>query len=126
MTVYADEQFYNDIYRQSGDPCIPPELFDIYARKGSRYIDQFVFGNLDGCEDVPTAVKHCCCELAETLYRLDNGVPLSGITTEKVGDVTISYAGADTQQKTMVSTVKNIVYAWLGDTGLLHRGGRLC
>ena len=45
---------------------------------------------------------------------------------EKVGDVTVNYESAETLRRALPRRMKSVVYSWLADTGLLHRGGDLC
>lgn len=124
MTVYADYNFYTSSYVTEGEPLISSAFFDVYAAKASAYINQYTFGNIG--DSVPAAVKFCCCDLAEVLFKLDYGKQGEGITSEKIGDITVNYASADSQRQALPQTIKSVVYAWLADTGLLYRGGRLC
>ena len=124
MTVYANSDYYARTYLNGRAAVISSEPFPFYARKASSYIDQYTFGNIG--EDIPDAVRLCCCELAEVLFTLENGrAAQQGISSEKVGDWTVSYESGTERQKLLPQRVKAVVYAWLADTGLLHRGGRL-
>ena len=124
MTVYADDRYYSVNYRGDTARLIPIELFDIYARKASAYINQYTFGNIG--ENVSDAVRSCCCELAEAIYQLDSGAAAQGVVSEKVGDISRSYESGEARRQSLPATVRSIVYSWLADTGLLFRGGRLC
>lgn len=123
MTVYATSGFYQREYLSGKEAVIPSSMFPYYARKASGYIRQYTFDNIG--ETVPECVKLCCCELAEALYRLDSNQSVNGgISSEKVGDISVSYADAEELRGSLLDTVKDIIYAWLSDSGLLYRGGR--
>ncbi len=124
MTEYADTDFYTITYCEYNEPIIPIELFGLYAKKASASINRYTFGNIG--EEVPEAVKLCCCDLAEALYNIDSRVSGSGVTSEKVGDVTVNYESGELRRQNLPKTVRSIIYSWLADTGLLHRGGDLC
>ena len=124
MTVYADNEFYTGTYRKNNNPLVPIELFGFYARKASSYINQYTFDNIG--ENVPNTVKLCCCDLAEALYNIDNSLSAGGISSERVGDVSVNYESEEIKRQNLPKTVRNIIYSWLGDTGLLFSGGRLC
>lgn len=125
MAAYADDIFYHHNYLPfDGVPVIPPGAFEFYARKASAYIRQYTLDNIG--EDVPEAVKMCCCELAEILYDQQRTKAAQGIASEKVGDASVSYESAESQRQALPKTIKSVVYSWLADTGLLYRGGSLC
>jgi hypothetical protein len=125
MAAYADDIFYHHNYLPfDGAPVIPPGVFEFYARKASAYIRQYTLDNIG--EDVPEAVKMCCCELAEILYNQQHTKAAQGIASEKVGDASVSYESAESQRQALPKTIKSVVYSWLADTGLLYRGGGLC
>lgn len=124
MTVYADIDYYTGTYREDAAPLIPYELYGIYARKASADIDQYTFGNIG--DNIPEAVQLCCCELAEALYNIDSSAAPGGVSSEKVGDVTVNYESGELRRQNLPKTIKSIIYSWLADTGLLHRGGDLC
>lgn len=125
MAAYADDIFYHHNYLPfDGASVIPPGAFEFYARKASTHIRQYTLDNIG--EDVPEAVKMCCCELAEILYNQQHTKAAQGIASEKVGDASVSYESAESQRQALPKTIKSVVYSWLADTGLLYRGGSLC
>lgn len=124
MTVYADSSFYERTYLSGRTAVIPSSEFGFYARRASNVIRQYTLGNIGG--DVPESVRLCCCELAETIYAAENAKASAGVASEKVGDVTVNYESAETLRRALPRRMKSVVYSWLADTGLLHRGGDLC
>ena len=124
MTVYADYSFYTGTYLSGKAAVISSALFPFYARKASAYIRQYTFDNIG--ETVPECVGLCCCELAEMIFTREMTPTAQGIASEKVGDVSVSYENAETSRQALPKQIKDIVYFWLGDTGLLYRGGGSC
>lgn len=122
MTVYADSDFYTREYLSGKAAVLSTELFPHYARKASGYIRQYTFDNLG--DEIPEAVKLCCCELAEVLFRIDNSPSAVGIASERVGDISRTYESESVKRQNLPGTIKDVIYAWLADTGLLYRGGR--
>ena len=122
MTVYADSDFYTREYLSGRQAVISPAVFPYYARKASSYIDQYTFDGIDA-DNVPDVVKMCCCELAETLFRLENSPSFGGVTSERVGDISRTYESGEVKQQSLNVSIKNVVHAWLLNTGLLYRGG---
>ena len=115
--IYADYSYYKDKFHGK---LVPEESFERNALQASQYIDNVTFGRIGS--DVTDAVKNACCALAEIYYSgTVSPRAASGVTSEKVGDHSVSYAAAEnasTQQKRLRSAVK----LWLGATGLLYRG----
>lgn len=124
MTVYADSDFYVLSYLGDRAAVIPSDVFPFYARKASSCIKQYTADNIG--EDIPECVRLCCCELAELLYLSSNGKSAGGVTSEKVGDITVSYESAQAARQALPKRIRSVVCSWLADTDLLCRGGRLC
>lgn len=117
---YADYSYYKDEFHGN---IVPEKSFERNALQASQYIDNVTFGRAStASEGTLTAVKNACCALAEIYYSgTVSPRAASGVTSEKVGDHSVSYAAAEnvsTQQKRLRSAVK----LWLGATGLLYRG----
>lgn len=66
MNIYADEIFYNKAYL-CGKTAVITSDYVYFFREASLLIDRFIFGKVDP-ENVPQAVKMCCCELAEKIF----------------------------------------------------------
>ena len=124
MTVYADSSFYEREYLSGRTAVIPSSEFGYYARRASAVIGQYTLGNIG--ENIPESVRYCCCELAELTYAAENSKSAQGIASEKVGDWSVGYENADSLRQSLPKRMKSVVYSWLADTGLLHRGGDLC
>lgn len=115
--IYVDYQYYRDEFRGK---LIPEPDFDHAAMLATQYINNVTFGRIGS--GVTDAVKNACCAVAEVYYSGSvSPRAASGVTSEKVGNYSVSYAAAEnsgTQQKRLKSAVK----LWLGATGLLYRG----
>lgn len=124
MSLFADYDFYTKEYLCWKEAVIDTASFDYYAQKATQKINQYTFGRIG--DDVPKCVKLCCCELAELLYKADSKCANNGISSEKVGDVSVSYESEESQRKVLSNNIRSAIYSWLADTGLLYRGGKLC
>lgn len=122
MTPYADEAFYKNTYL-SGREAVIAAAFPFYAMQASTEIRRYIGVNLPDGQDVPDAVKYCCCELAEMLYRHEKAEAKSGgIASESVQGWSKSYESTESRKAALQSDTKHCIYKWLGDTGLLFRG----
>lgn len=122
MTAYADYSFYENKYLGGKAAVIPQEEFLYYARKAGNCLRRYTFGNIG--ENVPEAVRLCCCELAEAVFFAETSPAARGVSSERVGDIAVTYENGGDRRQGLPAAVKDIIYAWLGDTGLLYRGGR--
>lgn len=115
---YTDYVYYQNTYK--GD-LIPSNKFELYSRKATRYIKINTFERIDEL-DIPDEVKMCCCELAELEYKADNIAKTDGVTSEKVGEYSVSYESAQSIKDNKQKDMKNTLKLWLANTGLLYRG----
>lgn len=125
MTVYADNDFYTSEYLSGKKAVIDTASFNFYARKATQVIKKYTFDNVDETH-IPECVKLCCCEVAELLYKADSSSASKGITSEKVGDVSVSYESTDSQGQALSKNIRSVVRSWLADTVLLYRGVSRC
>lgn len=117
MEPYADYQYYQLNYSNEA-VFSTASCFNKYSLKATQYINRHTFGNIKIPDDT---VKMCCCELAEKLYNYDNLIK-KGVTSESVGDLSVSYESSVTITQRTSQEIKEIIYNWLGNTGLLYRG----
>lgn len=116
---YADESFYYSTYL-CGREAVITTAFDFYARKATQEIKRYVFGSIDE-NNLPDELKHCCCEIAEILYTDEHAFE-TGVSSESVGGWSRSYENSETRKSAIDKSIRDSVYAWLSDTGLLYRG----
>lgn len=120
--IYADDAFYQKDYLLGRPPVIRTG-FPFYARQASQVIDQYTFGRPADLEDIPEAVKLCCCELAEVIHRQEKQrKEATGKTSEKVGTYSISYSGAKETAEAAAREQGEVVMKWLATTGLCYKG----
>lgn len=115
---YADYTFYSTTF---GGTKITADKWNYYAGLASDYIDSATFGQAASVTDTSTLtlMKKACCLCAESVYNAEqssNGT----VSSERIGDYSVSYAGSSTaqQEKSMQMSVKR----YLAHTGLLYRG----
>ncbi len=121
MTNYADITYYEETYSVGKEAVIDTASFDFYARKATQEIKRYTFNRVHE-DNIPDEVKMCCCELAEYLYKQDNSGHDQNISSEKVGEFSVTYVSGQTAEDIKQSTIKGIIYNWLAMTGLLYRG----
>lgn len=65
----------------------------------------------------------CCCELAESEYRMEKQQKESGgKTSEKIGTYSVSFGSVQESAQAVAREQRNIVMKWLADTGLCYQG----
>lgn len=83
--AYADYDFY---YCEFYGRKIPEEEFPYFAERASEYLDSLSFAETDEIR-----LAKACCACAEIIYSAQ---PEKQITSEKVGDYSVSYAASQT------------------------------
>lgn len=121
MKVYADYEWYISEYRNSETAVLNAAVFTFYARKATQEIRRYTGANIPE-DDIPAAAKMCCCEVAELLGIYDQSKAGKGVSSESVGDLSVSYESTETTNQVLITKIKNTVYSWLSGTGLLYRG----
>lgn len=123
MTAYADHSFYSSEYLSGRAAAVPDTDFPYYARGASAVIDMYTHRSIDST-DVPEAVRLCCCELAEQLYKADHteAAAKEGIASESVQGWSQSYENSEARRTAGRSAQRDIIYRWLSGTGLLYSG----
>lgn len=117
--IYADYDFYTAKYLGNK---IPEKDFERYALRASEELDNRTFGRI---ADITPAIRKACCAVAEVLYSdsVSRAKSERGISSEKVGNYSVSYSGSSAETEKIVSRrVKSEIEKYLGNTGLLYRG----
>lgn len=115
---WADYEYYLDAYLGGKDPLIPAQDFYFWARNAAAHIMAFT-GTLPEIDDT---VKLCCCEVAELLWRHDHNTGADGVTSERTGDLSVTYDSGEARASVLSRRVRGCVYKYFADTGLLYRG----
>lgn len=118
---YATLSYYADVYSRNRKSAIEPNDFPFYAMKATQIIKRYMGGKVYET-DPPECVKMCCCEIAEILYTCEQKRKTYGITSEKVGDLSVNYESTQSAAEAEERKIKQAIYLWLADTGLLYRG----
>lgn len=83
--AYADYTFYTTVFYGSK---IPENEYPYFAERATEYIDSLTFAASD---DTQLSKAFCAC--AEVMYSAQ---PDKQVTSEKVGDYSVSYAATQT------------------------------
>lgn len=128
--MYADYTFYSDDFH--GD-MVPEASWPKYAERASDFIDYLTWNKAQSNGDL-SAVKKCCCALAEQYMSIDAVQKAAAakvtedgiIASETVGSHSRSFRngveGAQAVQEAE-KALGNIARRYLLPTGLLYRGG---
>lgn len=122
MTNFADFSFYSVRYL-AGRKAVVDTAFAYYSRLATQEIKRFTGDNVNEY-DIPEEVSMCCCEIAEMIFRQEQSSQNEGVSSESVQGWSKSYESTDSRKQAFDTAVKNCVYKWLNDTGLLYRGLR--
>ena len=115
---WADYEYYLDAYLGGKDPLIPAQDFYFWARNAAAHIMAFT-GTLPEIDDT---AKLCCCEVAELLWRHDHNTGADDVTSERTGDLSVTYDSGEARASVLSCRVRGCVYKYFADTGLLYRG----
>ena len=122
MAAYVDWEFYANEY--SGIVLSEAD-FPRLAKRASEEIDYMTFNRAQCAEGARlTAVKMATCAVAETLHTIEQsgGVTAAGITSERVGGHSVTYADASKTTHDRGVLMLNAACRHLEWTGLLYAG----
>ena len=115
---YADYDFYKNTYKGK----LSEEDFSFLAERASDLIDGYTdyfivrYGFDSLSDEVKLRVKKCCCALADA-FKTAGTYDVSGshgaVTSEKVGDYSVSYASSSTVS--YGQNIENILFMYLPD-----------
>lgn len=128
--MYASYNYYESGYLMGRDPKLSEDEFPLWEKQAERVLNQYTFSRLVSNFGLITdEVKDCTCELAELLYQADKSTQQAA----EQGGILQSYSNDgesgtfDVSQSTFTEEGKakktrEIVYRYLGNTGLLYAG----
>lgn len=134
--MYAEYQDYEEKFFGSQIP--DAAAFRYPAARASEYMDMVTFSRLSQGvpEEYAYAVCKCCCALAEAIYQYHSGYAGSegsgpGKASESIGKYSVTYR---TENDTLAALLHgdtaglqdylhSLCMRYLGDTGLMYRGG---
>ena len=132
--MYSDRKYYETGYLLGRSPVIPEDIYPYWEKQAERVLNQYTLSRLVADFNLITdEVKDCTCELAELLYQADT---VSQKAAEQGGGLLSSYSNDgesgtfDLSQSSYTEEGKSkkereIIYKYLGNTGLLYRGMQL-
>ena len=128
--MYTSYNSYESGYLMGRDPKLSEDEFPLWEKQAERVLNQYTFSRLASNFGLITDdVKDCACELAELLYQADKSTQQAA----EQGGILQSYSNDgesgtfDVSQSTFTEEGKakktrEIVYRYLGNTGLLYAG----
>ena len=128
--MYTSYKYYESGYLMGRDPKLSEDEFPLWEKQAERVLNQYTFSRLASNFGLITDdVKDCACELAELLYQADKSTQQAA----EQGGILQSYSNDgesgtfDVSQSTFTEEGKakktrEIVYRYLGNTGLLYAG----
>jgi len=123
--VYADYTFYTGTYLGN---AIASADFAALALRASAVIDQITFDRAAVVITVATdtvtidKIKKATCAVAEELQTQDAAGGTDGITSESIGNYSVSFAVGAKKTLTSGQQLANAAGLWLANTDLLFRG----
>ena len=128
--MYTSYNYYESGYLMGRDPKLSEDEFPLWEKQAERVLNQYTFSRLASNFGLITDdVTDCACELAELLYQADKSTQQAA----EQGGILQSYSNDgesgtfDVSQSTFTEEGKakktrEIVYRYLGNTGLLYAG----
>lgn len=124
--AYADYTFYTTTFlgtaiASSGD-------FAALALRASAVLDQLTYNRavaiITAATDTVTIdkIKKATCALAEELHIQDTANGVDGISSESIGNYSVSYSDNSNRKQTNSNKNLNAITLWLTGTDLLYKG----
>ena len=117
MTAYADYTYYTGTFLGT---AIASGDFARLALRASTIIDQITFGRAADDTDNETAIKNAMCAVAEEIQTLEQNADGEAVTSESVGNYSVSYDVS--RVKTKTRRYQDAAAPWLANTGLTFAG----
>lgn len=118
--MFTDYEYYLNEY--CGDKAEDIYEFKRKVRDAEQKVRRFTLGRVDHItdEDLMDRVKYTVCKLIDYSFNVDESNAQGMISSEKIGDYSVSYSKVDSQET--ANKEYSIIYENLIDTGLLYRG----
>ncbi len=119
--AYVDYEYYKDTFKGSmvSDDFIKQE------RKAELLLNKETFGNITTSTIITDGIKMCICELADYLHMSEMESRNQNVTSEKVGEYSVSYVSQAERDSLFSKKVRETVKLYLNnpdDSPLLYRG----
>lgn len=119
--MYADYEYYKDIFLGGKEAQISASDFEYYENQAENKINMYTYDRLKKADEIPEAVKSCVCAIAERINIHEKDVKNNGIASEKVGDYSVSYVSQSVLKEQLKTDIQEIITEYLFSTGLLSR-----
>lgn len=120
-TAWVDIGYYLNEYLLGKIPTVPASDFSHYAVRATATVKRYTGVNISD-DKIPEEAKYAVCAVCELLYGYDKASSGIGVTSEKTGDLSITYASASEKERELSTAVRNAVYSYLADGGYLYCG----
>lgn len=111
MTAWADYSFYISEYLAGREPTVSEADFRSYAVTATAIAKRYT-GDHIADDDIPDEAKYAVCALSEAL-SMHESQRTNGITSEKTGDLSVSYESTSAREAALSQTTADIVRTWL-------------
>lgn len=127
--MYTNYEYYISEYLLGRTPAVPEKEFPYWEKQARAAVDQWTFNRVKKDNSlISEPVKDCVCAIAEQLYKTDkikqNG-DAPGLLTSYSNDgesATYDVSQSIYTEEGSKKKVRNLIYQYLGDTGLLYTG----
>lgn len=126
MRAWADYSYYLENYLMGKNPTVASEDFPFYAARATASIKRYTFDNIIDDVNVPDEAKRAVCAVAEALCDFDKASSGIGVTSEKTGDLSVTYASGSERERELNAAIRRIVYMYLAPGGYLYSGVMPC
>ncbi|MBQ8552313.1 MAG: hypothetical protein IJ428_05830 [Clostridia bacterium] len=126
MTAWADYSYYLENYLMGKSPTVASEDFPFYAARATASVKHYTFDNIIDGANVPDEAKRAVCAVAEVLSGFDKALSGIGVTSEKTGDLSVTYASGSERERELNAAIRRIVYMYLASGGYLYSGVMSC
>jgi hypothetical protein len=125
MAAYVDYAYYSATFLGT---AIASADFGRLSVRASKHIDALTFGRAaaiitaDTDTDKIDALKMATCAIADELQKDETSGGRDNVTSEKVGNVSVSYGASGQMTKTLGQKIADAATLWLWETDLMYRG----
>ena len=121
MTAWVDYGYYLEKYLMGKAPTVSPENFSFYAARATAFVKRYTLDNITA-DTVPDEAKNAVCAVCDILCECDKFSSGIGVTGEKTGDLSVTYAGGAERERELNSKIRGVVYMYLASSGCLYCG----
>ncbi len=121
MKAWADFEYYLEKYLMGKAPSVSPESFSFYAARATAFVKRYTLDNIAD-NAVPDEAKNAVCAVCDILCGYDEVSSGIGVTSEKTGDLSVTYESGAERERELNSRIRSAVYMYLAPGGYLYCG----